>query len=469
MKSRKNRIIGLVLALVVIAGGIFFFWRWQVGRAQSSQSSLQTEAAVRGSLTATVGATGVVRANQTAVLTWNTTGSVEEVLVSVGDEVESGTVLAQLEETSLPQNVILARTELVSAQRAMDDLQDNAFVLAQAEQALAQAEEAVRENQQMLERLQEPASQIEIDQAESQVELTRQQMETARDNYEPYQDRAPDNFTRVNLLNRYVEAQRAFDAAQEMYDNLVSGPNETTLRLAEANLELAQAQLVEARQRAQDARSGPQASEVETLENRIAAAEATLRLARLTAPFAGRVTEVLVRPGDVAAPGGRAFRVDDLSRLLVDVQVSEVDINRIQIAQAVMLTFDAIPGREYQGEVVQVALVGTSVQGVVDFTVTVELVEPDEAVRPGMTAAVNINIRQLNDVLLVPNRAVRLRDGVPQVYVLGDGQLELIRIELGASADLYSEVTGGDLREGDLVVLNPPTDFSSGGPPFMRR
>jgi HlyD family secretion protein len=149
----------------------------------------------------------------------------------------------------------------------------------------------------------------------------------------------------------------------------------------------------------------------------------------------------------------------------VDVEVSEVDINQIDVGQDVLLTFDAILGKEYQGEVREVALVGTDVQGVVDFIVTVELTDPDKDVKPGMTAAVNIATKQLQDVLLVPNRAVRIKDGQRVIYILRDGAPTAVDVTLGASSESYSEVLDGDLKEGDQIVLNPPLEFEQGGPP----
>jgi HlyD family secretion protein len=100
----------------------------------------------------------------------------------------------------------------------------------------------------------------------------------------------------------------------------------------------------------------------------------------------------------------------------------------------------------------------------------VELTDPDEDVRPGMTAAVNIVVEQLDDVLLVPNRAVRVVDGERVVYILQNGELALVTVTLGASSGTESEVTGGGLRAGDLIVLNPPQVFDTmGPPPFVRR
>jgi HlyD family secretion protein len=194
-----------------------------------------------------------------------------------------------------------------------------------------------------------------------------------------------------------------------------------------------------------------------------------MELATIKAPFSGTITSVEIKRGDQVSPGSVAFALADFSPLLVDVQLSEVDINRVEIGQPVELVFDAVLDRNYAGEVVEIGLVGSPIQGVVNFPVTIELLNPDEAVKPGMTAAVNIVIEQMDEVLRVPNRAVRLRDGERVVFVLQDGAGVPVPVELGASSDVYSEVISGDIQEGDRVILNPPLEFdNSGPPPFVR-
>jgi len=155
-----------------------------------------------------------------------------------------------------------------------------------------------------------------------------------------------------------------------------------------------------------------------------------------------------------------------LSHLLVDVDVSEVDINSIAVGQNVDVGFDAIQGKSYTGKVSEVGRVGTTVQGSVNFTVTVELTDADAAVKPGMTAAVTIFVKEIKDVLVVPNRAVRVVDAKRVVYILQNGVPTPVKIELGSTSDTESEVTGGDLKIGDTIVLNPPATF--GGGPAQR-
>jgi HlyD family secretion protein len=245
--------------------------------------------------------------------------------------------------------------------------------------------------------------------------------------------------------------------------------DEETLADAEADMILKKAKLDDAQRAYDRVKDGPNPVDIAAATARVNAAQATLNMARLTSPFAGTVTDANPLPGDQVTAGTIGFRVDDLSSLLVDVEISEVDINTVSVGQPVVLTFDAILGGEYHGEVTQVSQSGSTVQGVVNFTVTVKLTDADEKVKPGMTAAVNITIQQLKDVLLIPNRAVRLVDGQRVIYLLQDGLPVQVEVRLGSSSDTMSVLASGDVKEGDEIILNPPAIFETGGgPPFMR-
>lgn len=509
-----------ILVIAVIAGSFFSFRYYRQQQQAVEAANLQTVAAEMGSLTATVGATGIVRAKQTALLTWQTSGTVGEVLVSLGEKVEANQVLARITQTSLPQSIILAQADLVNAQRALEDLMNSRIQQAQALQAvenaqqaledgtnpelvqaraleaIANAQKAVEEAERALRWAQSPASQSYIDEAEAQVVLAKDRLDKAQEKYQPYENKPEDNLTRARLLSALSAAQQEYDFAVRRLNSLQGTASQTDKEVAQANLATAKAQLLEAQREWERVKDGPDPADIALLEAqledaqreydrvkdgpdpddiaaaeaRIAAAQAAINQARIIAPFSGTISKVDSKTGDQVSPGTFAFRLDDLSHLLVDVQVSEVDINRIQIGQPVTLAFDAISNKEYHGVVTQVALVGSTNQGLVDFTVTVELTDADEDVKPGMTAAVNTVVNQLEDVLLVPNRAVRLKEGQRVVYVLKNGVPEPVEIELGASSETSSEVVAGDLSAGDLIVLNPPTVFEQNGPPpFARR
>lgn len=463
MKTLRNIIIA-VIVIGTIAGIGYYFWN---ANNTAAQSQFQTTPAARGSLAATVGATGTVRANQTALLAWQTTGTVESVGVKVGDQVAADTLLAELSADSLAQSIIMARADLLTAERNLQDLKTSNTARAEAELAVVQAQKALDDAKSRYEGVNfARASDTKIENVQSELDLINNQITMARQFYNRVSGLPDGDSRKATALSNLtsLELRRNQIVAELNYITGRPDDNEVAQRLS--NYEIAKAQLDDAQRRLERLQDGPDSLEIARLEAQITSAQATLNLARILAPFDGTITLSDPLPGDQVAPGVQAFRLDDLSRLLVDVQISEVDINTIVVGQPVTMTFDAILGKTYNGVIVEVGQVGNVVQGAVNFTVTVELTDGDSSVRPGMTAAVNILVKEVKDVLLVPNRAVRIVDGQRVVYVLVDGVPVMTIIRLGSSSDTVSEVVGGDLKEGDLVILNPPTNFAPmGGPP----
>jgi HlyD family secretion protein len=403
-RRRTWIIIGVVAAVLVTLLLVFR------GGGNDPASAFQTEKVARGTLTATIGATGSVRAQRTAMLIWQTAGSVDQVSAKVGDRVSRGEVLASLDKRYLSQNIILAQADLLSAQKALDDLMNSGTARAQAAIALDQAEKDYKKAYDYRQSLNGKITITEV--------------------------------TIVRGIPRVREYKGFAD--------------EETIADADEKLALALATLEDAQRDYERVKNGPSPEDVSAAQARVDAALSTLSMAIIIAPFDGTVTQAGLVPGEQVIMGDTAFRLDDLSHLLVDVQISEVDINNINPDQEAILTFDAILDKEYHGKVMEVGQAGDTVQGVVNFTVTIELTDADELVKPGMTAAVNIVMTELNDVLLVPNRAVRSMEGERVVYVLREQVPVPVKVELGQSSETMSIVLDGELKEGDLVILNPP-------------
>ncbi|RJP50411.1 MAG: efflux RND transporter periplasmic adaptor subunit [Anaerolineaceae bacterium] len=411
--SRFSRRTWIILGILAAVALIVLLLS---ARRQDPAVAFQTAEVERGNLVAFVGATGSVRARQSASLNWQTNGIVESVNAEIGDRVSRDFVLASLDKASLSQNIILAEADLVNAQKALDELLASDTALLEAQQAVDKAEKAY-----------DKAYNWRV-QLNGKIDI---------------KEWVYDQFGELRL-----KEYRGY-ASQEVIDQ------------ADKDLALAESRLNDARREYERLLKGPDSDEVIAAQARVDAAKATLNMARLTAPFNGTVTQASPAVGDQVTTGSAGFRIDDLSSLLVDVQVSEVDINSVFVGQPAILLFDAILGREYHGEVIRVGQAGETVQGVVSFTVTIELTDADELVKPGMTAAVNIVVEEVKDVILIPNRAVRLVDGNRVVYVLKDGLPVQVRIRLGASSDTASVLVDGDIKEGDLIILNPPS-FNGG-------
>lgn len=459
---------GIIIVIVILLAAAGFFGFRQIQRARANAaSSFQTVAVTRGDLTASVGATGTVRSNQSALLNWSTTGRIAQVNVSIGDQVAAEQILAQLDEKSLPQSIILARADLVTAQRNLEQLMNSDVARAKAQQALVAAQKELDDAQEKRQsKNYARALPATVDEARANVVIAEDAVKRATEQYDRVDDRAQDDPIRAEAFAQLAKARKNYDTQLANLNWLLGRPDTQEVSEADARVAVAEASLKDAQREWDRLKDGPDPEDITAAKARIAALESTIGQIVLLAPFGGTVTHIDSLPGDQVNPGTPAFRIDDLSRLLVDVQITEVDVNRIRVGQPVMMTFDAIADKEYSGKVVEVGRVGTAVQGVVNFTITVQIENADEAVRPGMTAAVNIVTDLVENTLLVPNRAVRRRNGKPIVYVLRNGVPTITDIELGLTSDTTSQVVSGGVKEGELLVLNPPVQFgpATGGP-----
>jgi len=176
----------------------------------------------------------------------------------------------------------------------------------------------------------------------------------------------------------------------------------------------------------------------------------------IKAPISGVVTSLKVEEGEMITSGTRAYMgggttlmtIADLSKMVVKVEVNEVDITKVEVGQEVRIGFDAIRGKVYHGRVKKIAPAGVLKGNVVVYPVEVEITDLDGRIRPGMTADLDIIVGEARDVLYVPKEAVRRR----RVLVLVDGRPVPRPVVTGLEDDVKVEIKSG-LREGDEVVI----------------
>ena len=449
----------IAVVLIVMVGALII----QKRNSSTTTTQYQTVQAEKGNLTATIGATGTVRSNQTAVLTWQTTGTVGIIKVKPGDQVKVGDILGTLRLATLSQSTL--ESNLVTAQENLAEM-TSPEAIANAKLAVTTAEKQVIDTQTTLNNTQYWQNTALQQNYYASYVIAKDNLDKAQTAYDSAHVGAYiNNANEANAYQRLYNAKKAFDTAFYYYSVYSQTPTQRQFDEAQANLDLANATLTNARiylaaltgGNVPAGATGTALLQFEQAKQAVQTAQENLDANNLTTPFSGTVTEVDGMVGDQVSPVTNAFRLDDLSEMKVDVQVSEVDINNVKVGQPVTLTFDAISGKTYNGKVVEVASAGDSVQGAVDFTVTVVLTDPDASVKPGMTAAVTITVKQVNNVLLVPSRAVRLVNNQLVVYVLSNGQAKEVNVTLGASSDTMSEVVAGNLKTGDIIILNPPS------------
>lgn len=273
----------------------------------------------------------------------------------------------------------------------------------------------------------------------------------------------------VNSLNDYVnyianDTGRPADFTSNQ--NTISGYSNTTsghlsaLLTAETNIKSAKDALPNNNIDLQNAQIT-----VTQRQNALTDAEQTLSDYYITAPFGGVMSSVPVQKGDSVSSGTTLGSIITSQQVAI-ISLNEVDVAKITLGQKATLTFDAIPDLTITGKVTQIDSVGTVSSGVVNYTVKINFDTNDVRIKPGMSVSTNIitNIKQ--DVLTVPNSAVKTQNGTSYVQMFDtplptpatgvQGSPSLVppvnqTVEIGISDDTNTEIISG-LKEGDAIV-----------------
>lgn len=154
--------------------------------------------------------------------------------------------------------------------------------------------------------------------------------------------------------------------------------------------------------------------------------------------------------------------VADLNNLQVKMGVDQADVAKLSVNQAVTISLDAIPDKNFTGAVVFIDPIPTNSQNVITYTVYTNLASADQRVKLGMSANVSVNLGQTDNVLLVPNLAVKTVNGKKVVTKVVTGKQTDVDVTVGVSDDKNTEIRSG-LSNGDKVIVGEVTVSSSGG------
>lgn len=238
----------------------------------------------------------------------------------------------------------------------------------------------------------------------------------------------------ANLLPTHAISQDAYDNAKSTYDQALA-----QITFDEATIQQRQASLD--------------------------AAQVNLDYADIVSPVDGTVVSRNVTMGQTVASSFQTptlfLIATDLAKMQVDANVSESDVGGIKPGNKTTFTVDAYPKRTFEGAVSQVRQSPQTVQNVVTYDIVISVDNSDLTLMPGMTAASRIVVDQRNDVIRVPNQALRYvpkslagaaQPGQTQIWVLRDGQPTSIPVVAGLDDDSFTEIVSGDVKPGDLVI-----------------
>jgi multidrug resistance efflux pump len=343
-------------------------------------------------------AEGKLVPHQYVRLSFNTGGQVAEVLVEEGQQVEQGQLIAGLAHREQAASAVAkADLELLNARQALKDLNENADVItAQVLQQVANAQDAVRHAEWRLDSLESGSKQVDIDSAQADVVLLKDQLDQARKDFARYENKPEDNLNRATYLSKLADAQRKYDNAVRLLNNLEGSAGEIDLDVAQANLSVAQARLEIAQQQYEDVKDGPDPDDLAAAQARVNAAEAALQAAQaaqddlmMTAPFAGTIVSSNLKVGEQVAPGQPAAVLADASQWMVETDdLTEMEVPRVQVGQMTSIVPDALPDLQLSGQVESISDLNQEIRGDVTYTAKIALQESDPRLRWGMTVMV---------------------------------------------------------------------------------
>jgi HlyD family secretion protein len=506
-KKKQLMLGGAGAAILGLAA--FYFLGNQTAAAQYMTAKVE-----RGNLRNTVTATGTLQAVTTVQVGSQASGTLSALYVDFNSVVKKGQVIAQIDPGVAKAQVDQSRANLqqarASLQQSLASVTGSRAGVSDAQARALAAKSTVQNNQ------------SGVSSAQANVAVLKAQLDDAQSLLKQQE----------SLMASGVIAKREVDIAVTSYKTAEARYNQAVAQLNQAVLSeqsasgagIAQSQAQVQQSQAQVQQSQAQ---VEQAKAQVQQAEAALRLAEvnlthttITSPIDGVVVSRDVNVGQTVAASLSAptlFTIaNDLTQMQVIANIDQADIGLVERAKSVKFTVDAFPGKDFDGKIQQMRLNPVNVQNVVTYNVVIDVSNPEQKLKPGMTANLTVTIDERNNVLKVPNSALRFtrQDAAGQrnrssagnsgqgsgqgrrrqqgesagdpsganpaaqggqqgsgerrfapasapvlegqtrlVWVLGqDGKPQSRRIKVGLSDGAATEVVEGNLQEGEMVI-----------------
>lgn len=443
MKMLRNKpLIGTALALVAGGAGLWYYL------GAKNQAGYLTAAVERGSVRASISATGSCNAVVTVQVGSQVSGNIKALYADFNTKVKKGQLVAVIDPQAFQARVDQSRAAMDTARAAV------ASAHAQVEKSNA-------------------------DIASAQAAAANQKAAIAKANAAA-QDANRKLAARKALYEQGIISKEDMDTAQSTYDQAVAEQQAAAAQMDAASHQIQSAQAQ--KDVANTLLSSAQA-QVKQAQAGLEQAQLDLDHTQITAPVDGTVIARHMDVGQTVAASFTAptiFEIaQDLTKMQVDTNVDESDVGQVKLNQPVRFTVDAFPSTVFQGSVTQLRQAPINVQNVITYDVVVAVPNPDLKLLPGMTANVKILTNKEDNVLRIPNTALRFRppeaksdstvraagrkpDAGSTVWILDqDGKPKAAKVKLGITDGNFTAVDSGDLKEGERVITASLTKTAS--------
>lgn len=415
---KKGAKAAIIIAVVVVAAGAgAFLFRGKlfptVAKTTAADPAALTIVKVtKGNLSAQVTASGQFQPNTITTIRPDSnmpTRKLVKIMVKEGDRVKDGQELAEVDPSGLDFDLQSAQANLESQKVKLANLQakPEGMDVAAAEASLASAKNT---------------------------------LDTAQENYDNTKILFDKNLTSKNSLS---DADRALQVAKVSY---------TSAQLSYQNVQAQNA----------DADIQAQQSAVSSAQSALQQAQLIYDSINIRSPVAGVVAEIDVNVGDLISPSTALMTVIDPDPMWLQAQVNENDMVQVKLGQAATVTPSGYPDLSIPGKVTQIDLHASVVNNVSVFTTTIEVPNRDGKILWGMNADAEISVLSLNNVLMLPNSAIKTSNGSSTVTILDAGQLVSWDVQTGATDGSKTQIVAG-LDEGTEVVITRKSSTAATG------
>ncbi len=393
----------LIIALILIslAGGAILWWK--ASAKNDTVRILATEKVERGAVRKVLEETGIIKSQVGGIVKIGarSTGTIDRMLVKVGDRVEAGQLVARI---------------------------DNRELLAQADEARARLNSARAERDRIAK-----VYPLRIAEAQAALELAEARMAYSQNNYQRQQSL---------VAQRVISTDELEQARQQ------AGIDTSQVRANRAALEREQEDFIQERNKAKLAVSQAEAA--------LSAIEIRISYTQVKSSITGTVSQVTAQEGETIVAGlqvANLVTVIDPTRLEMWVYVDETDVGLAHSEQPVEFRVDAYPEHTFSGTISIIYPEPEIRDNIVYYRALVQIDQKQaEKLRPEMTTQVQIVVEERNNVLRLPNSALKWVNGSQVVFLQKpDGSIEKSTPQLGLAGLTHSEVAAG-LAEGDLVA-----------------
>ena len=455
LKGRRRFVVAVVAMALVISAGFLFQGR------QTSAAQYLTAKVERGNLRNTVTATGTLQAVTTVQVGSQASGTISALNVDFNSKVKKGQVIAQLDPSTTQAQVQQARANLEQARAG----------LVQARAAVAQSRAGVTD------------AQAKTMAANSTVQNQTAGVASARANVMALKAQSDDALSflkqQESLLKAGVVAQRDYDMANTAYKGALARYDQAAAQLnqaivseqsaAGAGVAQTQAQVQQSQAQVQQSQAQVQSAEAQVQQAQAALQLAEINLTHTTiqSPIDGIVVSRDVNVGQTVAASLSAptlFTIaNDLKKMQVIANIDQADIGLVEQAKSVQFTVDAFPSDSFTGAIQQIRLNPVNTQNVVTYNVAIEVSNPEEKLKPGMTTNLTFTIDERSNVLKVPNAALRFtpqdasgQRGTGQRANRGSSQSQTAA-DAGGSAATQNQAQRGGEGGGRASNFAPPS------------